>query len=87
MTGVMQEAPETANRRFFVSMRNSVGAGQIKGARERWIAPAALYTASNAVRYNGTIHDFVLPNALGHVPSTESAIQLASGGIRNHIGQ
>ena len=41
----------------------------------------------NAVRYNGTIHDFVLLNALQHVPSTESAIQMASEGIRNHIGQ
>ena len=43
--------------------------------------------AVNAVRYNGTIHDFVLLNALRHVPSTESALQLASEGIRNHIGQ
>ena len=40
-----------------------------------------------AVRYNGTIHDFVLLNALRHLPSTESAIRLASEGIRNHIGQ
>ena len=28
----------------------------------------------NAIRYNGTIHDFVLLNALRHIPSTESAI-------------
>jgi acetyl esterase len=41
----------------------------------------------NAVRYNSTIHDFVLLNALPHLPSTESAIQLASDGIRSHIGQ
>ena len=41
----------------------------------------------NAVRYNGTIHDFVLLNALRRIPSTESAIRLASEGIRNHIGQ
>jgi acetyl esterase len=40
-----------------------------------------------AVRYNGTIHDFVLLNALRHLPSTENAIELASAGIRNHIGQ
>ena len=39
-----------------------------------------------AVRYNGTIHDFVLLNALRHVPSTESAIRLACEGIRDHIG-
>ncbi|MBW4091454.1 MAG: alpha/beta hydrolase [Proteobacteria bacterium] len=41
----------------------------------------------NAVRYNGTIHDFVLLNALRHIPSTESALRLASEGIRKHIGQ
>ncbi len=41
----------------------------------------------NAVRFNGTIHDFVLLNALRHIPSTEGAIRLASEGIRNHIGQ
>jgi acetyl esterase len=40
----------------------------------------------NAVRYNGTIHDFVLLNALRTVPSTEAAIQQASEGIREHIG-
>lgn len=39
-----------------------------------------------AVRYNGTIHDFVLLNALRHLPSTENAIRMASEGIRNHIG-
>ena len=39
-----------------------------------------------AVRYNGAIHDFVLLNALRHVPSTEAALAPASEGIRNHIG-
>ncbi|HME22355.1 MAG TPA: alpha/beta hydrolase [Acetobacteraceae bacterium] len=38
-----------------------------------------------AVRYNGTIHDFVLLNALRHVPSTEAAIEQASEGIRQHL--
>ncbi|MEJ1967370.1 MAG: alpha/beta hydrolase [Rhizomicrobium sp.] len=41
----------------------------------------------DAVRYNGTIHDFVLLNALRTVPSTEAAIRQASEGIRAHIGQ
>lgn len=39
-----------------------------------------------ALRFNGTIHDFVLLNALRHLPTTESAIALASAGIRDHIG-
>jgi acetyl esterase/lipase len=39
-----------------------------------------------AVRFNGTIHDFVLLNALTKVPSTQAAIDLASEGLRTHIG-
>ena len=38
-----------------------------------------------AVRYNGTIHDFVLLNALRHVPSTEAALKQASDGVREHL--
>ncbi|KVH69818.1 alpha/beta hydrolase [Burkholderia ubonensis] len=40
-----------------------------------------------AVRYNGTIHDFVLLNALRQVPSTKAALEQISSGIREHIGQ
>lgn len=40
-----------------------------------------------ATRYNGTIHDFVLLNALRHVPSNEAALQQASDGIRVHLSQ
>src|SRR5215470_4741273 len=39
----------------------------------------------DAVRYNGTIHDFVLLNALRHVPSTEAAIDQINAGLRQHI--
>ncbi len=38
-----------------------------------------------AVRYNGVIHDFVLLNALRHVPETEAALRQASEGIRDHL--
>ena len=41
----------------------------------------------DAVRYNGTIHDFVLLNALRSMPSAEAAIRQASVGIREHIGE
>jgi AraC family transcriptional regulator len=44
MSGFTQDAPDGANPQFYMFMRNSVGAGQIMGVRERWIAPAALYT-------------------------------------------
>src|SRR5215470_4485338 len=39
----------------------------------------------DAVRYNGTIHDFVLLNALRHVPSTEAAIEQVNEGVRQHL--
>ncbi len=34
----------------------------------------------DAVRYNGTIHDFVLLNALRNVPSTQAAIEQVTAG-------
>jgi len=39
----------------------------------------------DAVRYNGTIHDFVLLNALRHLPSTEGAIEQVNEGVRQHL--
>ena len=39
----------------------------------------------DAVRYNGTIHDFVLLNALRNVPSTQAAIEQVTAGIREHL--
>ena len=39
----------------------------------------------DAVRYNGTIHDFVLLNALRHLPSTEAAIEQVNKGVRQHL--
>ena len=36
-------------------------------------------------RYNGTIHDFVLLNALRHVPSTKAAIAQINDGLRQHL--
>jgi len=39
----------------------------------------------DAVRYNGTIHDFVALNALRNVPSTEAAIEQMSEGVRQHL--
>ena len=40
-----------------------------------------------AVRYNGTIHDFVLLNALRNLPTTEAALDQAASTIREHIGK
>jgi acetyl esterase/lipase len=39
----------------------------------------------DAVRYNGTIHDFVALNALRRVPSTEAAIEQVTEGVRQHL--
>jgi len=38
-----------------------------------------------AVRFNGTIHDFVLLNALRNVPSTQAAIDLINEEVREHL--
>ena len=38
-----------------------------------------------AVRYNGVIHDFVLLNAIRHVPEVRAAIHQISDGIREHL--
>lgn len=40
-----------------------------------------------AIRYNGTIHDFVLLNALRHVPSTEAALLQIAGEIHDHLSK
>jgi acetyl esterase len=38
-----------------------------------------------AVRYNGTIHDFVLLNAIRNVPSTQAAIAQINDALRQHL--
>ena len=38
-----------------------------------------------AVRYNGTIHDFVALNALRHVPSTEAALTQIEKSLDEHL--
>ena len=45
----VQGEPDQASPRFYEFMRNCVGAGEIRGARERWIAPAALYTGGAGI--------------------------------------
>jgi acetyl esterase/lipase len=39
----------------------------------------------DAVRYNGTIHDFVALNALRYLPSTEAALDQINAGLRRHL--
>lgn len=39
----------------------------------------------SAVRFNGTIHDFVLLNALRQVPSTKAALNLINDSVREHM--
>jgi acetyl esterase/lipase len=38
-----------------------------------------------ATRYNSTIHDFVLLNALRELPTTKAALRQASDGIRDAL--
>jgi acetyl esterase len=39
-----------------------------------------------STRYNGTIHDFGLLNALADRPTTRAMIRQVADGIREHIG-
>lgn len=41
--------------------------------------------AVTAIRFNGTIHDFVLLNALRQEPSTKAALQLVNDSVREHM--
>jgi acetyl esterase/lipase len=40
----------------------------------------------DAIRFNGTIHDFVLLNALRQVPSTKAAIAQIVAGLHQYLG-
>jgi hypothetical protein len=39
----------------------------------------------DAVRYNGTIHDLVLLNALRDLPSIKATIDQINDGVRRHL--
>ena len=39
-----------------------------------------------STRYDGTIHDFGLLNALADLPTTKAMILQVANGIRDHIG-
>ncbi len=41
----------------------------------------------DAIRFNGTIHDFVALNALDRIPSTQAAIAQANAALRQHLAQ
>jgi len=72
--GIVQGASDTASPRFYIFMRNSVGAGEIKGARDRWIAPAALYSASSGIGESSwTI-----------TPETVIALRLQGADVEDH---
>jgi|GEM_PF-1422798 len=47
--GFVQGAPDTAIPHVFAFVRTSVGIVRIKGAREPWIAPAALHTCATGI--------------------------------------
>lgn len=47
--GASQRNTDPASPRLFTFLRDSVGAGEIKGDQERWVAPAALYTGFSGI--------------------------------------
>ena len=74
MSEITQHQPDGAGPRFYLFMRNSVGAGEIMGVRERWIAPAALYTAPTGISESSwTI-----------TPETVLALRLHGAAVEDH---
>jgi acetyl esterase len=47
---------------------------------------AAAGVAVSSVRYNGTIHDFMLLNPIANTPAVRAAVQQASGYLREVFG-
>lgn len=47
--GSSQEAPDVTNPHMFTFICDSVGIVHLKGARERWIAPAAMHICSAGI--------------------------------------
>jgi AraC family transcriptional regulator len=74
VTGFAQAAPDAASPRLFNFMRDSVGAGEIKGPRERWIAPAALYTGAAGIT----------EAAWTITPETVIALRLHGAAVEDH---
>ena len=72
--GAPPEARDAGSPSFFAFMRDSVGAGEIKGARERWIAPAALYTGSAGIG----------ESAWTITPETVMALRLTGAAVEDH---
>ena len=73
-TGGAARAAEAASPRFFTFMRDSIGAGQIKGGRERWIAPAAVYTGSVGIN----------ESSWTTTPETVIALRLHGATVEDH---
>lgn len=49
MSGITQGGPDAASPHILAFARNSVGIVQVRGARERWIAPALLHDCSTGI--------------------------------------
>jgi AraC family transcriptional regulator len=70
----LQGAADATGPGFFTFMRDSVGAGELKGARERWLAPAALYTGLSGIAESSwTI-----------IPGTVIALRLHGAPVEDH---
>ena len=74
MGGSIQGTPEAASPRFFAFLRDSVGTGEIKGARGKWVAPAALYTG-----YAG-----IDESSWTLTPDTVIALRLHGAAVEDH---
>lgn len=74
MEEVELKTPEEPSPRFFTFLRDNVGAGEIKGPCQRWVAPAALYTASAGIS----------ESAWTTTTETVLALRLQGGAVEDH---
>lgn len=74
MGGIMQEEPEEASPHILAFARSSVGVVQVRGARERWIAPALLHSCSMGIE----------ESTWGVTPETVIGLRLHGANVEDH---
>ncbi len=74
MSGFAQDGPDRTDPQFYLFMRDTVGAGEIMGVRERWIAPAALYKGPAGIS----------ESSWTTTPETVIALRLHGAAVEDH---
>jgi acetyl esterase/lipase len=82
--GNLDWRPPSPSTRFPTPVATKVGPVPTHEAYAHRLQAAGVPTVST--RYDGTIHDFGVLNAIADLPTTRAAIRQVADGIRSHIG-